>query len=164
MAERTGPVYRVEERAFDMVSREPFVEEPMWPGQGRLRHHWGRLERVLVLCCRRRRTPLHESNEFVDEQAEQWLWIRQPTRGSQSIQGGWRVPEAEVPAGATIGIPPVDDNTSDASGVHPDLPRSHPIRHIRSFQAYGSPAESDDPTNIPFERWKRVVYKFVVLG
>ena len=62
MTEGTGPVVRIEERAFDIAAREPFLEEPMWPGQGQLRHHWGRLERVLVLCCRRRRTPMRDDN------------------------------------------------------------------------------------------------------
>ena len=167
MTEGTGPVVRIEERAFDMAAREPFLEEPMWPGQGQLRHHWGRLERVLVLCCRRRRTPMRDDNgEFITEQAEHWLWIRQPTRSSQSISGGWRVPDAEVPPGGHVGIPPLDvtedDNTAIATGLHPGPSGSNPIRNILSFQAYASLTGSDDPANVPFDRWKRVVYKFVL--
>ena len=87
------------------MSRTPPPPQPR-----SLLYAWRELEFGYALCCRRRRVPLDEDGEDLDDQAERWLWIQRPTVSSYEIPGGWAYPEAEVPAEQNLVTPLVNEN------------------------------------------------------
>ena len=118
---------------------------------------WREFDFAYALCCRRRRVPLDDEGDDLDDQAERWLWIQQPTPTSRQIPGGWAVPEREVPAGQNLVTPLVNENIIAPGTILHNHP---PIRQARLHNPPGfSPALTLE-SNPQVERWCLFVYKF----